>query len=126
MRQEQSRTGEMDKAGEKGGTCVGLVSEELRGMDLDTKSKAWTREERCSPTFGRYAGGRKTRGLLSTASSMTMKSEWKSPMGWRLGVADGRGGNGTEQTERGKLRLSEKCNREVGSVWGPFEMWSKL
>ena len=44
LRQEQSRTGEMDKAGEKGDACVGLVSEELRGMDLDTKSKAWTRE----------------------------------------------------------------------------------
>ena len=52
----------MDKAGEKGDTCVGLVSEELRRMDLDTKSKAWTPEERCSPTFGGYAGGRKTGG----------------------------------------------------------------
>lgn len=32
----------MDKAREKGDTCMGLVLEELRGMDLDDKLKAWT------------------------------------------------------------------------------------
>lgn len=39
---------------------------------------------------------------------------------------DGRGGGGMEQTETGKPSLSEKCNREVGSVWVPSETWSTL
>lgn len=27
-------------------------------------------------------------------------------------------------SERGKVNLLGKCNGGVGSVWGPFEMWS--
>lgn len=58
-----------------------------------TSGRLGLREERSTPIRGGDAGGRggggKMRGLLSTASSMTMKLEGKSPMRMEMGCCRG-------------------------------------